>query len=51
MDSEKENEDVCCIRREQILVCESIDVAVWYLVRGLINRGQGNLVDLSPCGF
>lgn len=40
MDSDKEKEDICCIRREALPVCGSINVAAWYLVRGLL-KGRG----------
>lgn len=50
MDSEKEKEGICCIRREAILVCGSVNVAVWYFDKRSYKNG-GNFVDLHPWGL
>lgn len=44
-------EDICCINMEATAVGGSINVTLWCLLRDLVKKEVGNLVDLSAWSF
>lgn len=40
IDSDKEKEDICFNRLEVIVIYGSINIAVWYWVKGLVKRRE-----------